>query len=279
VPIAAPATSYDTAWFRQAIAHVPSRFAIGTQHLYSLDQSGTPPGNIRYPTVANLLSDSLRKADLAFAKAVVASGAAYGVPARFGEFNTANLGGKSGLSETFASSLWAIDHTFSAAEAGLAGVNYHTGFSGSGYSLFRTGLDGTLTARPVLYGILAFQDAAKGQILNVAATSKRAWNLSVHASVTAADGTVRLALVNKDTASLSVRIVLPNATTVTIRRLTTGATSSPLSDTVSVTYAGAAVTTTGTFAPATSESITPVSNTFVVYVPFASAAVVIVATK
>jgi hypothetical protein len=192
-----------------------------------------------------------------------------------------NLGGAPGVSSTFASALWAIDHTFAAAEAGLAGVNCHTGSNGGaiGYSLYHATLDGVVMPHAVLYGILAFQDAAKGQILNVATTSTRQWNLAAHGSVTSSDGTVRIALVNKDTATLSVRVVIPNAATVTVRRLAASTTTAPLSDSTGVIYAGAAVSASGTFSPATSESITPVANTFVVRMPFASAAVVIVTTK
>src|SRR5581483_9107516 len=36
VGIAAPATSYDTAWFRQTLAHAAPRFALATQHRYAL---------------------------------------------------------------------------------------------------------------------------------------------------------------------------------------------------------------------------------------------------
>jgi hypothetical protein len=282
VPIAAPATSFDTAWLRQTVAHAPSRFAMATQHLYSLDDgAGVPSSNARFPSVASLLSGALLEADIAFDKAVVASGKTYGIPARLTEWNSGNLGGAPGVSSTFASALWAVDHTFAAAEAGLAGVNFHTGSNGGtiGYSLYHATLDGVVTPHAVLYGILAFQDAAKGQILNVATTSKRQWNLTAHGSVTSSDGTVRIALVNKDTATLSVRLVVPNAATVTVRRLAASTTTAPLSDSTGVTYAGAAVSTSGTFSPATSESVTPVANSFVVRMPFASAAVVIVTTK
>jgi hypothetical protein len=285
VPIAAPSTSYDTAWFRQTVAHAPSRFALATQHLYALtnDPGGVPTTSTRYPTAANLLSDTLRRELLGFDKVVVAAGKPYGVPARLTEFNSANLGGKVGVSGTFASSLWALDHLFSAAEAALAGVNFHTGITynptGAGYSVFGIMSDGTLTPRPVLYGILAFQDAAKGQILTVTPTSKRPWNVSAHAAVTSSDGTVRLALVNKDTASLTVRVVAPNAKTVTVRRLVDQASTSQLSDSTGVTYAGAAVTASGTFTPLTGELIVPVANTFVVSMPSLTAAIVVITTK
>ena len=282
VPIAAPSTSYDTAWLRQTIAHAPSRFALATQHLYSVnEQPGLPTTNVRYPTIANLMTDTLLKEDFAFDRAAAAAGSAHGVAVRMDEWGPGNLGILPEISSTFASSLWALDHTFAAAEAGLAGVNFCMALIdvGAGNAFYFNALDGTVTPLPQLYGILAFQDAAKGQVLNVTTTSKRRWNVSAHGSVTAADGTLRLALVNKDTASLPVRIMVPNAVTVTVRRLTASSATAPLRDATGVTYAGATVTSAGTFTPATSESITPVANTFVVNMPFASAAIVIISTK
>jgi hypothetical protein len=72
---------------------------------------------------------------------------------------------------------------------------------------------------------------------------------------------------------------VPNATTITVRRLIAGTTISPLSDSTGVTYAGAKVTTAGSFTPAASEAITPAAGTFVLNVPSASAAIVVVTTK
>ena len=283
VPIAAPVTAFDTAWFRQAIAHAPSRFALATQHRYALASDGDiPKSSIRSPSIAHLLSDSLLQDQRVFYKAVVASAKAYGIPARITELGSANLGGAPGVSSVFAAALWMIDDGFAAAEAGIAGVNFGGGFtvSGSGgNNPFTLSSDGTLSPRPPIYGQLAFQDAAKGQVLNVTTASRRRWNLTAHGSVTATDGTVRLALVNKDTASLTVRITVPNATTVTVRRLKTGTTTSPLSDSTGVTYAGAKVTTAGTFTPIESETIAPVAGAFLVNMPFASAAVIVVAVK
>ena len=290
VRIAGPATISDTAWVRQTIALNPSSFALATHHRYTLlNGPGVPTSNERYPTIEKMLSETVLNDELAFDRDIANVGRRAGVPVRLTELNSADGGGKVGVSDVFASALWAIDHTFAAAEAGLAGVNFHGGLFGAGYSAFGlgSGVGVTpataptvpLTAHPLLYGILAFQDAAQGQIANVTTTSKRRWNLSAHASTTASDGTVRIALVNKDTATLSVRVVVPSANTVTIRRLAAGTTVSPLTDSTGVTYAGARVTTTGTFAPVASETITPAAGSFVVSMPFASAAVVIVTTR
>jgi hypothetical protein len=278
--VVAPATANDTVWFRQTIAHAPTRFALATHHHYSLiDDPGVPEVNFRYPTIAHLLSDTLLGDELALDKNLAAAARRYGLPMRMGELNTGDLGGKAGVSNVFASALWAVDHEFIAAEAGLAGVNFNMTLGGGFYGPFALGLKGALTARPMVYGMLAFADAARGQVLNLAATNSRHWSVTAHGSVTLADGIVRLAVVNKDTTTVPVRITVPGAVTVTVRRLTAGATTSPLTDSTGVTYAGASVTTSGTFTPVASETVTPVAGVFVVSLPSASAAVVVVTTK
>jgi hypothetical protein len=285
VPIAAPATANvnDTAWFRQAIAQNPSRFALATQHMYATaNDASIPVGSFIYTSIPHLLSDTLRTVMLTWLKTFVADSRPFSVPTRLTETNVTD-GVVPGVNDVFASALWGLDHLFLAAEAGLAGVHI---FAGSyftqninSYSPFTMASDGTVAARPLLYGMLAFQDAARGQVLTLTTTNTRRWNFSAHGAVTAGDGTMRFALVNDDTAAVPVRIVVPNATTVTVRRLVAGTSAAPLSDSTDVTYAGAKVTTLGTFTPVTSEVITPTAGTFVVNVPPTSAAIVVVTTK
>lgn len=285
VAIAGPATANlnDTAWFRQAIAQNPSRFALATHHFYALSHaSSVPEGSFIYATIPHLLSDTLRKATQGWLRTVVAGPKASSVPTRLTEMNiVAEV--VPNVNDVFASSLWALDNLFLAAEAGVAGVNVFAGTYVSheinAYSPFTITDAGLLSARPLLYGMLAFQDAAKGQVINLTTTNTRRWNFSAHGAVTAADGTVRLALVNDDTVTVPVRILVPNATSVTVQRLVTGATSAPLSDSTQVTYAGAKVIANGTFTPAASEVITPVANSFVISVPSTSAAILVIARK
>jgi hypothetical protein len=275
IPVVAPATAFDTAWLRQTVAANPSRFTFATTHRYPTGNDSTIAAtSIRYASIPNLLSDSLRRANLAYLTGAAAGPKAYFVNTRLAETNSAYNGGKPGVSDVFASALWAIDHAYTAAEAGMTGVNFHGAIGGGTYSAFTIGTDGTVTARPLYYGLLAFQDAAQGQVLLPKTNYNAAWNLSVHASFTASDGTVRIVLVNKDTATLAVKLIVPAATVVTARRLAAGTLSSPLSATTGISYGGGTLTTAGTFAPTTSESFSPTLNTVVITVPFASAAVV-----
>ena len=49
------------------------------------------------------------------------------VPYRMSECNSFYNGGSSGVSDSYASSLWVIDYLFNCAQGGALGVNFHGG--------------------------------------------------------------------------------------------------------------------------------------------------------
>src|SRR5205807_8152509 len=59
-----------------------------------------------------------------------------GLPLRVDEINSVACGGAAGVSNTFASALWALDTMFALVRTGVDGVNVHT-FQGATYRLFR----------------------------------------------------------------------------------------------------------------------------------------------
>ncbi len=70
--------------------------------------------------------------------------------------------GKVGLSDIFASALWAADTLFEVANDGIDGVNVHT-FPGAPYAPFdvsRIGSDWSVVVHPEYYGLLFFARAA-----------------------------------------------------------------------------------------------------------------------
>jgi hypothetical protein len=85
-----------------------------------------------------------------------------GLVFRVDETNSVACGGKRGVSDTFASALWAVDALFSFARAGVDGVNIHV-FPGAHYSLFQFGRAGenwTALVHREYYGLLLFARAA-----------------------------------------------------------------------------------------------------------------------
>ncbi len=78
------------------------------------------------------------------------------------EGNTCYHGGQPGVSDAFASALWAADYSLRVAQAGFAGVNLHGG--GEGYYAPITGEPNATKLRPEYYGMQFAQQFAGGYI-------------------------------------------------------------------------------------------------------------------
>ena len=91
-----------------------------TGHYYSLGCRDASP-----PTIAELLSDQTRGAIQHSLQRYVAVSRAASVPFRVDEVNSVSCGGQAGVSNTFASALWAVDYLVRAMAVGVVGVNLH----------------------------------------------------------------------------------------------------------------------------------------------------------
>ena len=78
-----------------------------------------------------------------------------GLPLRLTEINSVTCGGLAGVSNTFATALWAPDALFELMRAGVSGVNVHVRTDAIN-AAFKLTSDG-LAARPLLYGLIAFR--------------------------------------------------------------------------------------------------------------------------
>jgi hypothetical protein len=152
---------------------------------------------------------------------------AVGSQFRIGELNSICDGGQPGVSNSFSSALWAIDTMFGYANAGIDGVNWHSGYQNGAYDLFYFGVwkRGTLNAyslnavRPLFYGLLFFSQAAGNgaQILNASTLTDA--NLKIWATKDST-GVAHLVIINKEqTTSGNVQITIPGYTAGTIVRL------------------------------------------------------------
>ena len=99
-----------------------------------------------------------------------------GVPYRIDECNSCYNGGAKDSSDTFASTLWALDCTHWWAANHILGMNYHTGesvgrdgvFGAANYAAFIHRADGDgFIMRPQSYALLAFTQGARGLPLRV----------------------------------------------------------------------------------------------------------------
>ncbi len=133
------------------------RLALVTMHEYPL---GAPIRNRRSPrfaSIANLLKNSSSAVFARLIRSSESAGRRYDIPVRFAEINSAYGGGKAGVSNVFAASLWSLDTMFEVASTGCAGVNFHTG---PRYGAFWSFHHNGVRVLPLYYGMLMFAQAA-----------------------------------------------------------------------------------------------------------------------
>ena len=199
--------------------------------------------------------------------------AKYRIPYRISECNSVFGGGKPGVSDAFASALWALDFMWTVAENNGQGVNFHGGPARFAYTPI-TMDNGLVTARPEYYAMLAFRyGAVGGKVIPATIFNPRDFNnCTTHACIYP-DGTYAVTLINKDTESFSFTVQLDKTrSNILVYRLL----APTITSTTGTSFAGSNVNADGSFNPASSEQKTINGKSFVVNVPAGSAAVVLV---
>src|SRR4051812_22916203 len=260
-PLAAP-SSWCTgggAWFADFLAATATQLAYASEHFYPMGvpaAAGSPEG----ATVANMLSPQLRAGGRVCVASAAGPAAARGLPLRVDETNSAFGFGERGVSDVFASALWGLDHLFTLAELGVAGVNVQTGSDVMGgltcAGVYLPVCDGEsgFVPRPLYYAMLMFHQAAVGRLVPVQVSADNPANVVAYAAV-AEDGKVRLTIINKEEATpVSATIVLvpgiePAQTTVL--RLT----AKSLLSQSSIKLGGMSVGSDGSWGPKTVEAV------------------------
>jgi hypothetical protein len=170
-------------WLRSLGAFVgrAPHLKLVTVHTYPLQKCYTPLVAPTYPTIAHLLAPSSSGGLADGLARTVEVVHAHGLPLRVDEINNVACGGARGVSDTFASALWALDTMFALARVGVDGVNLHT-FQQATYRLFRTERQAGQwrgSVAPEYYGLLMFARAAPpgSRLLDVSggARTLRAW--------------------------------------------------------------------------------------------------------
>ena len=202
------------------------------------------------------------------ASGAVEAAKAAGIPWRLDEYNTCTGGGKTGVSDTFASALWGVDFLFDVAEHGGAGVNLHGGFTPGNYSpiCYRKKED-RYEASPLYYGMLLFHQAARGHVVRVECQASA--NFTAHAAI-GDDHKLRVVLINKDLTRPVVASIAPGPTRSTAQLIRLSAPC--VSSTEGVTLARSAVARDGSWTPQPGEGARCANGKFEVPVPAASAA-------
>jgi hypothetical protein len=223
VPLAGPASGART-WLAGLgqFVHADPRVKIATFHSYALSHCTTNPRSPYYSTIPHLM-EPRASAGLADSLAPAVTAAhAHHVSFRVDELNSVSCRGGKGVSDTFASSLWALDTLFNMARIGVDGVNIHTLVISSYMPFTFSSKNGKWSAqvKPLYYGLLMFARAAPpgSRLLPVSSTSASG---PVHSWATRApDGTVRVVLIN-DSRQRTVVVAPPglSSTSATLTRL------------------------------------------------------------
>ncbi|MGO8673046.1 MAG: glycosyl hydrolase family protein [Capsulimonadaceae bacterium] len=201
----------------------------------------------------------------------VAAGVAAGVPFRMAEGNSCYNGGKPGVSDTFASTLWGADYMLLGASIGYSGINFHGGGHGHYTPIAGSAQDG-FSARPLYYGMLLVRHMLGGELLETTLDDQ---GLNVTAYAVRHDRELRIALFNKEQQQPATVSIAPGRRhgSATLWRLSAPAVDS----TTGVTLAGAAVAADASWAPAVVETLhSDHDGTIRVDLPAASGALVFV---
>jgi hypothetical protein len=259
---------------------VEPRLSLLTIHRYPLQRCFTAPSSARYPTIGNLLSPRASEGLAHAVEPAVRAAHLRGIKVRLDEINSVACGGSPGVSDTFASALWALQVSFELARVGVDGVNFHT-FPGAAYQLFSfegTGSGRTARVYPDYYGLMMFAQAAPSGSRLLASPALRAGRVGVWATRDRG-GTTRVVLINdSSTRARSVALRLPAAGGPgALERLTAPA----LDSTAGVTLGGRSFgtqTTSGILAGRPLDAlVSRVAGRYVVRLPPASAALLTLA--
>jgi hypothetical protein len=187
--IAGPDTSHVN-WLARYAAAEKGQISLLTQHLYPLSDCNGPDG-----TTLTLLSRATAAAENRKIRTAAAAARTAGVPLRLSETNSASCGGIPGVSDSFASALWAVDYSLIAAQDGASGLNFHGSMTShcNAYSPLCRASGAHYLTRPIYYGLLFAHLLGTGRLLPV--TVNPAANLTAHAIRTPA-GTIRVVIEN-----------------------------------------------------------------------------------
>jgi hypothetical protein len=240
VPILGPDASSGKRVLPWLRASATLRPVVLTDHYYPLTSCGSRP------TVSELLSPIVRQEEGSMLNSLGAIQRSSAIPLQIDETNDISCKGQPGVSNTFASALWATDYVARAVAMGLGTLDFHDLISwpGSYSPLIATG--SALHPNPEWYDLLLTQSLRGTRPLS--ANVHGAPNLSASAFL-GAGGVIQLLLVNFDPTSATPLLVRPEVrgrfAGGTILRLTA---RSPYA-TSDVTLGGRGVSASGAWAP------------------------------
>ncbi len=220
VPLVGPVTAYpalDLGWISSLLAGPHPGLGIVSAHLYPYSACAER-GSAGYPTIGRLLSENATARLAKLIAPAVRLAHRAGLPLRLTELNSVTCGGLRGVSNTFATALWAPDALFELMRAGVAGVNVHVredAINGA-FALRSCGL----IARPLLYGLVLFARTLGpgARLVQTQIRAPRPMHIKVWA-VRVAGRQLHVLVIDKSNYPATVLLKLPANGAATVQRL------------------------------------------------------------
>jgi hypothetical protein len=156
VPVIAPALAEATenlGWIKTLLRYRTEGLRVISAHVYPYSACADP-GTAKYPTIQKILSENATAGMARVVAPAIAVAHRAGLSLRLTEINSVTCGGLEGVSNTFATALWAPDALFELMRAGVEGVNLHARVTSINrpFSINQQGIQ----TRPLLYGLSLF---------------------------------------------------------------------------------------------------------------------------
>jgi hypothetical protein len=220
VPLLGPALAHpalDANWIRGLIEGAHPGLGTVSEHAYPLSACAKRSSRA-YPTIARVLSERASAGIARSVKAAVLLAHRAGLRFRLTELNSVTCGGRPGVSDTFATALWAPDALFELLRTGVDGINVHvrTNTINAAFTPTTRGL----RARPLLYGLILFASTLgpnaqllDSQVHSTSSLHLKAWAVRVRGDV------LHVLLIDKSNRSAAVYLHLPALGPATVERL------------------------------------------------------------
>ncbi len=199
IPLAGPDTSGSSAYESWGLGEaIYQRPVLLTGHHYPLGCNGQPP-----PSIARLLSPQIRELEETSLRRYVFIASESEVPFRMDETNSVSCGGVPGISDTFASALWALSFMTKAMSLGVAGINFEgnplncVGYTPLCARSAAAAAAGELHAQPEWYALLMARALTGERPVQESVSSPEHTNVVV-SSFEAPDGALHFVIVDDD---------------------------------------------------------------------------------
>jgi hypothetical protein len=205
-------------WVRTLIDGAQRSLGMVTIHRYPYTGCPGRRATRGYATIARVLSPAAATGMAATLRPLVREAHDAGLPLRLSELNSVNCGGRAGVSDAFATALWAPDALFALLRAGVDGVNLHVRAS-TVNAPFALG-PGGLQARPLLYGLILFARTLGPDAQLVTLRSRLSRSADVAAwAVRVGHDTLHILLINKSRRGERASLRLPAIGRAEVQRL------------------------------------------------------------